>query len=139
VPQTDEASILCEHSAFLYHGSTGPRELPRFLSQTRKTRNFTFQAELLNAFNHPVFGQGSYPFYAPSGYPLSPNVQSQSFGIGGVINQPRALELRAILNSERPCRRPGLLALTAGTIVVGIPGERGDGRGILNIEGESLS
>jgi hypothetical protein len=57
--------------------------------------NFTFQAELLNAFNHPVFGQGSYPFYALSGYPFSPNVQSQSFGIGGVINQPRAIELRA--------------------------------------------
>ena len=54
---------------------------------------FTFQAELLNAFNHPVFGApGSAPNYYGSG-----NVRSSSFGQGSVGPgyNPRNIEFRA--------------------------------------------
>jgi hypothetical protein len=45
-----------------------------------------FQGELLNAFNHPTFGG------------FNNNIQSTSFGTGGVSNGPRQIELR--LNIE---------------------------------------
>jgi hypothetical protein len=67
---------------------------------------FTFQAEMLNAFNHPNFQPGAtngctYGCYANG---FSPNIQQQGFAIGGISpnynpaspNQgARVIELRA--------------------------------------------
>ncbi len=50
----------------------------------RENIHFSLQAEFLNAFNHPVWGSG------PTGA-----VQSNTFGAMGVLNAPRAIELRA--------------------------------------------
>jgi hypothetical protein len=49
----------------------------------RENLHFSLQAEFLNAFNHPVWGN-------PSG-----SVQSNTFGTASVISAPRAIELRA--------------------------------------------
>jgi len=62
--------------------------------------NFSLQASMLNAFNHPTFQPGSgsgcsyYCYAAGGGFP---NVQASGFGIGGTSPsyQPRLIELRA--------------------------------------------
>ncbi len=52
---------------------------------------FTFQAELLNAFNHPVFGTGTVPVGA--------NIRSSSWATTSFqSNSPRAIEFRANFN-----------------------------------------
>jgi hypothetical protein len=69
---------------------------------------FTFQAEMLNAFNHPNFQQGSANgciwFCYANGF--TPNIQQRGFAIGGISpnynpispNQgARVIELRANL------------------------------------------
>jgi carboxypeptidase family protein len=53
----------------------------------RESMSFLFQAEMLNAFNHPNFGPGpangcTYSCFAGG---FSPYVQSNSFGIGGPL------------------------------------------------------
>jgi hypothetical protein len=49
---------------------------------------FTFQTQFLNAFNHPVFGQGQTPVTA--------NVRSSNWGtVTGTTNTPRNIEFRA--------------------------------------------
>jgi hypothetical protein len=52
------------------------------------TMRFRLQGEFLNVWNHPVFG--STPSSMSSGY-----VQSNSFGLAGVTNTPRRVEIRA--------------------------------------------
>lgn len=62
--------------------------------------NFSLQASMLNAFNHPTFQPGSgagcsyYCYAAGGGFP---NVQASGFGIGGLSPSygPRLIELRA--------------------------------------------
>ena len=61
---------------------------------------FTLQAEMLNVFNHTNFGTTTAPNALPGGLTLpgnnfSPNVQNQFFGLGGIENLGRQIELRA--------------------------------------------
>jgi hypothetical protein len=71
----------------------------------RESISFTFQAEMLNVFNHPNFqpGPGAGSDYT-SYYGFSPSIQNPSFGVGGISpnfnaespNQgARVIELRA--------------------------------------------
>ncbi len=74
----------------------GPRQTFDDLSVTKRFPiteriRFVFQAEFLNAFNHPVFASAS----SVASSPYSPNVQQFGFGTGTVANNPRAIELRA--------------------------------------------
>ena len=59
----------------------------------RREMNFRIQAEFLNAFNHPVFGNSSNQTGAAGS--INSNVQSNSFGLGGISNSSRLIELRA--------------------------------------------
>jgi len=61
----------------------------------REGVNFKFQAEFLNAWNHPVFGN-TYGNYSSSRNTLVDGyVQNTDFGVGGEISKPRQIELRA--------------------------------------------
>jgi len=55
----------------------------------REKINFKLQSEFLNVWNHPVFGS------TPSSFGNGSNVQSSSFAIGSVTNNPRWIEIRA--------------------------------------------
>jgi hypothetical protein len=83
----------------------GPRYLNDDLSITKHLAlaegiSFSLQAEMVNAFNHPTFQQGSgagcsyYCYSAGGGFP---NVQAQGFGVGGTSPSyaPRVIEFRA--------------------------------------------
>lgn len=60
----------------------------------REGVNFKFQAEFLNAWNHPIFGN-TYGNQSWSQNSLvDGNVQATDFGLGGEISQPRRIELR---------------------------------------------
>jgi hypothetical protein len=59
----------------------------------RREMNFRIQAEFLNAFNHPVFGNSSSQTSAAGS--INSSVQSNSFGLGGISNSSRLIELRA--------------------------------------------
>ena len=72
----------------------GPHQVYDDMSLTKsipitESVRFRFQAEFLNAFNHPVFGVAS------NGVAGSYNVQYSNFGTGSVINSARQIELRA--------------------------------------------
>ncbi|MEO6816933.1 MAG: carboxypeptidase regulatory-like domain-containing protein, partial [Edaphobacter sp.] len=58
----------------------------------RREMNFRIQAEFLNAFNHPVFGNSSSQTGAAGS--INSSVQSNSFGLGGISNSSRLIELR---------------------------------------------
>jgi hypothetical protein len=73
----------------------------------RESLNFTFQAEMLNVFNHPNFQQGpgsGCNYYCTSAGYQFPFIQGSGFGIGGIspnynLDSPnqgaRVIELRA--------------------------------------------
>ncbi len=73
----------------------GPHGFYSDVSLTKETAitervKFTFQAELLNAFNHPVFGTSM------GSPPVTVNVRSSSWATAtGASNGPRAIEFRA--------------------------------------------
>ena len=90
----------------------GPRFWNDDLSLTKRfalteRASFTFQAEMLNVFNHPNFQQGpgsGCNYYCTSANYQFPFVQGSGFGIGGIspnynANSPnqgaRVIELRA--------------------------------------------
>ncbi len=73
----------------------------------RESLSFTFQAEMLNVFNHPNFQQGpgaGCNYYCTSAGYQFPFIQGSGFGLGGIspnynVNSPnqgaRVIELRA--------------------------------------------
>lgn len=73
----------------------------------RESLNFTFQAEMLNVFNHPNFQQGpgsGCNYYCTSAGYQFPFIQGSGFGLGGIspnynVDSPnqgaRVIELRA--------------------------------------------
>ena len=56
----------------------------------RENLRFVFQAEFLNAFNHPNWGIYNY-------YPYD-NIQSSGFGQANVVNGARQVQLRASID-----------------------------------------
>jgi len=78
---------------FLY----GPRAFYHDMSVSKAvpikdTIQFRIQGEFLNAWNHPVFGSSPGSFGNANLYTTS--IQSNSFAVSGVTNNPRIIELR---------------------------------------------
>jgi hypothetical protein len=98
-PNTTPGTIGLTPFLFGPHFFNDDMAVTKQIPITERVR-FTLQAEMLNVFNHTNFGATNPTNALPGGLTLpgnnfSPNIQNQFFGIGGIENLGRQIELRA--------------------------------------------